>query len=400
MRVIVIGSGIGGLCCAIGLRKIGLDVALYERAPELREVGAGIMIWANGLRAIEALGVGESVRAVTMPAVRLMLAGQNGRQEQMVAESAAFEKELGYTPFVGFIHRAELVRSLAAHLPPGFARYGHDCVSVEQSGERVTVRFANGQTDVADLLIGADGIRSAVRTALFGPPQLRYAGYTCWRGICPRPAAVRTGDLYLWTGRGSQVGINTLTKDRVYWFATRNAPAGMVAVDERVAALDVFRDWAAPLPELIASTPAERVIRADITDRQPSRPWSRGRVLLVGDAAHPTTPNFGQGGGMAIEDAVVLARCLATVPNAEDALAKFEAERFRRTSAVTNEAWEFGKMLQWEGRVSVWLRDLLAGMLIKMNGTNNLIKHARHNVGTVPTLGRSAEPGAVADGGA
>ena len=103
---------------------------------------------------------------------------------------------------------------------------------------------------------------------------------------------------------------------------------------------------------------------------------------------------------MAIEDAVVLARCLATVPNAEDALAKFEAERFRRTSAVTNEAWEFGKMLQWEGRVSVWLRDLLASILLRMNGTNNLIKHARHNVGTIRALERPAEPGAVADGGA
>ena len=123
-------------------------------------------------------------------------------------------------------------------------------------------------------------------------------------------------------------------------------------------------------------------------------------MLLVGDAAHPTTPNFGQGGGMAIEDAVVLARCLATAQNAEDALAEFEAQRFRRTSAVTNEAWKFGKMLQWEGRVSVWLRDLLAGILMRMNGTNNLIKHARHNVGTVLALERPAEPGAVVDGGA
>ncbi len=399
MRVIVIGSGIGGLSCAIGLRKIGLDVALYERAPQLREVGAGIMIWANGLRALDALGVGESVRSILMPAGRMTLAAKDGWREQMVVEAEAFEKELGYTPFVGFIHRAELVSTLAAHLPPGIARYGHDCVGVEQRGERVVVRFANGQTDEADLLVGADGIRSAVRADLFGPPQLRYSGYTCWRGICPRPAAVRAGELFLWTGRGSQVGINTLTRDRVYWFATRNAPVGEKAADERAAALDLFRDWAPPLPELIASTPADRVIRGDIIDRQPSRPWSKGRVILIGDAAHPMTPNFGQGGGMAIEDAVVLARCLATAKNPEVALAEFEAVRFPRTSAVTNEAWRFGKMLQWEGRVSVWLRDLLAGMLMRVNGTNNLLKHARHYVGTIPALERLAEPDPAADSG-
>src|SRR5688572_2472765 len=102
MRAIVIGSGIGGLCCAIGLRKIGPDVALYERAPELREVGAGIMIWANGMRALDALGAGGSVRAVTLPAARVALAAREGRRTQMSAEAGAFEKELGYTPFVGF----------------------------------------------------------------------------------------------------------------------------------------------------------------------------------------------------------------------------------------------------------------------------------------------------------
>src|SRR5581483_9507798 len=113
------------------------------------------------------------------------------------------------------------------------------------------------------------------------------------------------------------------------------------------------------LPELLASTPPDRVIRADIIDRPPARPWGRGRCVLVGDAAHPTTPNFGQGGGMAIEDGVVLARCLAARPaDPAAALAAFEAERFPRTSAVTNEAWKFGKVLQWEGRLSTWVRDL------------------------------------------
>jgi 2-polyprenyl-6-methoxyphenol hydroxylase-like FAD-dependent oxidoreductase len=389
MRAIVIGSGIGGLSCAIGLRKIGWDVALYERAPELREVGAGIMIWANGMRAFDALGVGESIRAITQPGVRITLAVRNGRRLQLAAEAGRFEKALGYSPFVGFIHRAELVGTLASHLPSGMARYGHECTGVELRERRVAVRFANGHADEADLLVGADGIRSAVRAALFGAPVLRYAGYTCWRGVCPRPAAIRPGDVLLWTGRGAQVGINTLTRDRVYWFATKNAPADGRSEDECAAALHLFRDWAEPLPELIA-TSGKQVIRADIIDRPPSRPWAKGRAVVVGDAAHPTTPNFGQGGGMAIEDAVVLARCLAAGPDPEAALLAFEAERYPRTSAVTNEAWRFGRMLQWESRTSVWFRDLLAGVLMRVNGTNNLIRHARYEAGVITT-------GSVAD---
>ena len=387
MRVIVIGSGIGGLCCAIALRKIGLEVTLYERAPELREVGAGIMIWANGMHALDALGVGESVRNIVLPARRVTLAVEDGRRLQMTADARRFEQKLGYSPFVGLMHRAELVQTLAAQLAPGVAVYGYECVGVEPRGPRVGVGFANGHTDEADLVIGADGIRSKVRQAIFGPSPLRYAGYTCWRGICPRPAEIQLGDLLLWTGRGAQVGINTLTNDRVYWFATRNAPAGGAEANEHAAALELFRDWAAPLPELIASTPADRVIRGDIIDRPPSRPWSKGRVVLVGDAAHPTTPNFGQGGGMAMEDAVVLARCLVRHSDPESALAAFESERYPRTSAVTNEAWKFGKMLQWEGRASVWLRDRLTGVLMRLNGTNQLIKHARFEVGTIPLIG-------------
>lgn len=384
MRALVIGSGIGGLCCAIGLRKIGLDVVLYERAPELREVGAGIMIWANGLRAFDALGVGESVRTAALRATHTILACRNGRKTQLKTEADGFEKELGYAPFACFIHRADLVGALALHFPAAAAHYGHECVGVELRGQRVIATFANGKTDEGDLLIGADGIRSAVREALFGPTELRYAGYTCWRGVCPRPASIRPGEIRLWTGRGSQVGINTLTEDRIYWFATRNALPGGKAADERAEALRLFGNWAEPLPELIASTPADRVLRGDIFDRPPSRPWSKGRVLLVGDAAHPTTPNFGQGGGMAIEDGVVLARCLTAFREPEAAFAAFEAERYSRTSAVTNEAWKFGKMLQWEGRASVWFRDVLSGIALRLNGSNQLIEHARYNVGEIP----------------
>lgn len=380
----MIGAGIGGLSAAIALRRVGLEVTVHERAPELREVGAGLMLWANALRALDALGAGDAVRAATMPVARVTLAAREGHRVQRRIETAPFERALGYAPFVGFVHRAELVAALAGLLPAGSLRFGHELVGVEERGERVAVRFANGHTDEADLLVGADGLRSAVRAALICDAPPRYAGYTCWRGVAPRPAALAPGELHLWTGRGAQVGLNAMTEDRVYWFATRNAPAGGRAPDERAAALDAFRGWAAPLPELIAATPADRVLRGDILDRPPARPWTRGRVVLVGDAAHPTTPNFGQGGGMAIEDAVVLARRLATAPDVAAALAGSEAERFARAAAVTNEAWAFGRMLQWEHPAAVAVRDALAGLALRVNGTRQLVKHARYHVGALP----------------
>ena len=151
-----------------------------------------------------------------------------------------------------------------------------------------------------------------VRAAVLGPDEARYSGYTCWRGICPRPANVEPGYVGEWWGRGRRLGIITLTEDRVYWFATQNAPPGGHAADERAHLQSAFAGWAEPAATIFATTPADRVFRGDIIDRPPNRPWSNGRAGLIGDAAHSTTPNLGQGGCTAIEDAVVLARCLAT----------------------------------------------------------------------------------------
>lgn len=385
MRAIVIGAGIGGLSCALGLRKVGIEATVYERAPELREVGAGIMLWANALRALNALAAWDAVREVSMPTSRVEMASRNGYRVQLTVDAGELEKRIGFSPAVAMTHRAELVGRLAGLVPAGVVRFGHELTGVDDRGTRVAVRFANGHTDEADLLVGADGIRSRVRSELFGPREPRYAGYTCWRGICRRPVRVAPGETRLWTGRGSQVGIIAMTEDRVYWFATRNSRAGERAQDERAAVVGAFREWAEPLPEMLSSTPPDRVIRADILDRPPARPWRKGRCVLVGDAAHAMTPNFGQGGGTAIEDAVVLARNLAGNPSDPPAaLAAFEAERFGRTSAITNEAWRFGKLLKLEGRLSVWLRDLLFGIAMSLTGTRNLIKHARFDVGSLP----------------
>lgn len=378
MRVIVIGSGIAGLSAAIGLRKVGIEVTIYERAPELREVGAGISLWANAIRALDQLGAGDAVRAVALSLNQSEFRADEGRRILAQFSGKALEKKIGVSPFVAMIHRADLVGALAGLLP-GVARYGCECVGVEQRGDRVVVRFANGDADEADAVVGADGIKSKVRTILFGPHEPRYAGYTCWRGICPRPAVLEPGYIGEWWGRGRRFGITTLPGDRVYWFATHNTPPGQHSATSRMA--DLFQGWADPVPELIATTP--HLLHNDIVDLPPRRPWSVGRIGLIGDAAHPTTPNFGQGGCQAIEDAVVLTRALAANPDPADALEAFTTERYRRTTAITRESWRFGKVGQWEGRLSCWLRDRMFGFLLPLFGERTFPKHAAFDVGTL-----------------
>lgn len=384
MRAIVIGSGIAGLSAAIGLRKVAAEVAVYERAPELREVGAGISLWANALRALDHLGAGDAVRRVSLALVRSEMRADEGRTVMAEFPAGHFERKFDLRPFVVMTHRAELVGALAGLLPAGVARYGFECTAVEPRGERVAVRFANGHEDEADIVIGADGIRSAVRAALFGREEPRYAGYTGWRGVCPRPAAVEPGYIGEWWGRGRRFGITTLTNDRVYWFASLNAPAGGHAADERAAVAGQFRGWADPVRELIATTPPAGVLRNDVWDRPPARVWSVGRVGLIGDAAHPTTPNLGQGGCLAIEDGVALARAVATHPDPARALLAFTAERYGRAAEIVRESWRFGRVGQWENRAACAVRNRVFRSVMRWSGERMFAKYAAFDVGPLP----------------
>jgi 2-polyprenyl-6-methoxyphenol hydroxylase-like FAD-dependent oxidoreductase len=389
VRVIVIGSGIAGLAAAIALRKVGIDAVVYERAPELREVGAGISLWANALRALDYIGAGSSVREKSIRMVQSEMRAREGHKFQMRIDSAALEKQFHLPELVRMIHRADLVAALASHLPPGIAHYNHECVAVENFDSRPRVRFANGHTDEADAVIGADGIRSVVRTAVLGSEEPRYSGYTCWRGICPRPASLEPGYIGEWWGRGKRIGITTIPGDRVYWFAVENAPQNRNVPDTRAHLLAVFAGWSEPGPTLFATTASDHCLHNDIIDRPPGRVWSKGRVGIIGDAAHPTTPNLGQGGCMAIEDSVVLARHFAKESDPARALEAFTAERHPRTSAIVNESWKFGQLAQKESALGCWLRDNAMSIAAMLMSPASIIKHARFDVGPLPTLAKA-----------
>jgi 2-polyprenyl-6-methoxyphenol hydroxylase-like FAD-dependent oxidoreductase len=358
-RALIIGGGIGGLAAAVALRRIGVDAVVFERAPEIREVGAGLSLWSNAVTALRRLGLEEAVTRGGSPVRRIRTLTSDGTLLSEMPFDAVSRK--AGAPCV-CVHRADLQKILAGALPPEAIRTNSTCVGFEQQEDGVTARFEDGRAEAGDLLVGADGIRSAIRTGLFGNREPRYAGYTCWRGMARfEPPELAAGVSLFALGAGSQMGLFRCGPGRVYWFVTRNASAGGAdpPAGHRRAVLAVIEGWHPTFCAAIEAAEEAAVFRNDIIDRPPIRGWGAGRVTLLGDAVHPTTPNLGQGACQALEDAVVLAdRVRHCGPNAA-ALREYEDRRRERTASITRRSWSSGRCLQWQSPPAVWLRDRL-----------------------------------------
>ncbi|MGK5631780.1 FAD-dependent monooxygenase [Streptomyces sp. URMC 123] len=341
---VVVGGGIGGLAAAIGLRLIGWEVTVVERAAALADVGAGISLHANGLRALDALGVGAAVRAAARPqytgGTRTPGGGWLARMD-----GAALERELG-TPIVG-IPRAVLHRLLREALPPECLVIGSEVTSVDTSfPERVRVPLRDGAVD-ADLVVAADGVGSRLRARLFpAHPGPAYSGSTVLRAITEHPVALRT-DFELTWGKGAEFGHIAFADGRAEWHAVLNSPPGVRHADALAALRRRFGDWHDPIPALLDATRPEAVLHHDIHELVTPLPaFTAGRVALLGDAAHAMTPNLGQGACQALEDAAGLAAALAGEPTVESALTRYDAERRPRSQSVARAARQAGRIGQ------------------------------------------------------
>jgi 2-polyprenyl-6-methoxyphenol hydroxylase-like FAD-dependent oxidoreductase len=374
VRVLIVGGGIGGLTLAIALRQRGLDAAIFERAPALEVAGAGIALWPNALRALRTIGLDGEVIAAGARRERGALKDQDGTL-LVQSDHRFLERETG-APIVA-LHRADLQSILLGALPAGVVRLGARFTGFDQNTPAVKARFAEAPSDEGDVLIGADGVHSAVRASLRPEITARYAGYVAWRGVVddvdPSDVAMTTES---W-GPGSRFGMVPIGRRRIYWFATANGPAGVRRTpDERRAELlKRFGDWHPPVRDLIERTPADQLLQNDIEDLVPFRGWSRGRVGLVGDAAHATTPNLGQGACMAIEGAVVLADRLAKGGSIAAALESYEADRRPRTAWVTKQSWRMGQVGQWEHPLLCALRRQLM-RLAPASTSENMLRRA------------------------
>lgn len=304
MRIAVIGAGIGGLSAAVGLQRAGAEVTVFERAPEVRAGGSGLSIFANGLAALDTLGLREAFDAVTDSSVEGFAAGQRRADGRWIARVP--DEAVGA---LRIVDRADLHRILLEALAPGTVRTDAEVASAASDGT-LTFTPVSSHLDASarfDLVIGADGLHSRVRTVVAGEAvSPRYSGYSAWRGITSVPVEL-SGEAGESVGRGRRFGIAPLAEGRVYWFAVANMPEDAVFADEKATALQMFTGWHSPIAELIAATDAEAVRRTAISDlSRRLANFHRGRVVLLGDAAHAMTPNLGQGGGQALEDAATL----------------------------------------------------------------------------------------------
>ncbi len=385
MKALIIGGGIGGVSAAVALRRVGIDAVVFEQADALREIGAGLSVWTNAVKALRKLGAGDSVLASGSIVERFEARNWRG---EVLGETRFGElgRKLG-APNV-FIHRAELLRGLTKLMDERSVHCHARCVGFEQNSRSVTACFADGRKAAGDLLIGADGLHSVIRTTLFGESKPRYAGYTCWRGLAQFVhEEFPTGYSFESWGPGRRFSIHHCGLGRVFWYATKNLPEGMPAAKagHQAEVLEWFREWHAPIPEVIKATESSAILRNDIVDRKPVKRWGQDRVTLLGDAAHPTTPNLGQGACQAMEDAVVLASCLRAASDVPAALRSYEAMRMARTANITNQSWRIGKICQWENPLACWLRNKFSQTtLAQRSGLQMIEKIFSHEV---PDLG-------------
>jgi 2-polyprenyl-6-methoxyphenol hydroxylase-like FAD-dependent oxidoreductase len=357
-RAVVIGAGIGGLTAAAALHRRGWQVTVLERAPALEPVGAGIAIAPNAQRALDRLDVGDTVRAMSAFQGEGGLRDPHGRWITRTTGEAAAERFDG--PVV-VAHRAALVGILAGLLPGGALRTASPVLDVDPGDRARPVRVTTADGDLrADLLVAADGIHSVVRSTLFpGHPGPRYAGFTSWRLVVPEPAApYRPHETW---GRGRLWGTVPLADGRVYCYATAVSRPGLRAADGEPAELRrLFGTWHDPIPALIDAAAPDVVLRNDVHALTTPLPaLHRGRTVLLGDAAHAMTPNLGQGGCQAVEDAVVLAHLAAPGADIAAAVAEYTALRLPRTTAVARRSWQIGRLTTWSSRPAVALRAAL-----------------------------------------
>jgi 2-polyprenyl-6-methoxyphenol hydroxylase-like FAD-dependent oxidoreductase len=368
-RAVVIGAGIGGLAAAAGLHLAGWHVTVCERAASLEPVGAGLALAPNGLRALDAIGAGDGLRGLAVPQ-ELGIRRSDGRW--LIASTTGRMISDRFGDPVILLARAAVIDALAARLPGEVLSLATEVTSVEPGGTSAArVATTAGELD-ADLVVAADGIGSGTRSALFpGHPGLRYAGFTTWR-LLAGPVTGQFPMAESW-GHGTVFGVMPLSDGRVYCYAAAPAEpgvrAGAHAGDELAELVRLFGTWHEPIPELLAITRPQDLLRHDVAELAAPLPsFHHGRVALLGDAAHPMTPNLGQGACQALEDAAVISRLAAgTEPGAvAGMLARYTADRLPRTTDVVRWSRRAATMTTWASPPAVAFRNTVVWLTGKL----------------------------------
>ena len=372
-RALIVGAGIGGITAGVALRNAGYAPTVFERRsdPRMIEFGGGMVLWCNATKALEKVGLLDRVAETGVALDRFEWCTPEGTL--LAAWPVGdISRELG-TPTVG-IRRMGLQGVLVDAVGEEALRLGAEVSGFEQDDEGVTVRVADGSEERGDLLVGADGINSTVRSQhLGGWTKPRHAGYALWFGVTDahgdwaRKRIFREID-----GPGKRFIFFPVGDEEVYWSAIVNSPEGALAetggddaAQDKQLLLAHYRGWAEPTEALLESTDGSAIYRREIADRDPMERWGEGRFTLLGDAAHAMTINLGQGACQAVEDGVVLANRLSAGRDVEAALRAYEAERIARTAWFVQRSRKIGDIARWQNPLACLLRNQIQRVVFR-----------------------------------
>lgn len=354
-KVIIIGGGIGGAATALSLCRVGIEPVVYERTKQLREVGAGIALWANATYILKKLDLLAAALEVGSLITNYQFNSQSGKE---LVNIALDNCEL---PVIG-IHRAKLHQLLWCNVLTDKFILGETFERFEHQDNRIFAYFSSGLTVEADALIGADGLHSRVRAAILGSEPPIYRNFQTWRGLTNHvPRDYRPGYIQEFLGCGKAFGFMMLGQETMYWYAAAKSSIKQsnTLVSPAKQLETMYQDWPRAIPELIAATEQMNILTTDLYDRPPKLPWSVQNITLLGDAAHPMLPTMGQGACTALEDAYVIAQCLQTQTDPSIAFGQYESMRFPRTKLIVEQSLQSAKMGELKHPLAVGLRNLV-----------------------------------------
>ncbi|MBM7139423.1 MULTISPECIES: FAD-dependent urate hydroxylase HpxO [Acinetobacter] len=363
MNVVIIGAGMGGLTTGIALKKFGHQVRIFEQTEKILPVGAAISLWSNGVKCLNYLGLTDKI--AKLGGQMDDLAYVDGLTGDVMTQFSLLPliEEVGQRPYP--VARADLQNMLMDEFGRDQIHLGKKMVSLEDKADFVEVHFADGSSTQADLLIGADGTHSLTRTYVLGQQvQRRYAGYVNWNGLVEISEDLAPAQQWTtYVGEGKRASLMPVADGKFYFFLDVPLPAGLENNRDEYKKLlkQYFSDWCLPVQQLIERLDPQKTNRVEIHDIEPFSQFYKGRVVILGDAAHSTTPDIGQGGCQAMEDAIYLARSLQiNTLGLEDALRRYQNKRNERANELVLRARKRCDVthMKDEGVTQAWYAEL------------------------------------------
>ena len=348
----IIGAGIGGLTTAVALEQIGYSSKIYEQAAELKPVGAGILLAGNAMKVFRELGLNKELKSKGVPLNGMNVVDINMRTISKI--DLGFVKEKYDLQSVA-IHRGALQQTLLDNLKNTEILLDHRLENLTKEEDGYLMNFKNGNSIKPSLLLGADGIDSQVRNAIFPNTEIRGTQQMCWRGVVDfdLPKGYQKEVFEIW-GNGSRLGFSQITEKKVYWFAVVNFKDKREISNGKWKA--PYKNYPDFIQQLINDTPSNQIHEAEITDLKPIKKWHDEFACLIGDAAHATTPNMGQGACQSIEDAYAIAQSLKE-DESPTAFAKYQKSRIAKAHKVVNMSRMIGNIGHWKNPIAIAMRN-------------------------------------------